>query len=122
MTRSGFATLALQSLALFIAPGSFLLIGLQPIRTKSVAADQPAGAGVSIAATTGQAKTFTAQEMRGQSLALECLATGAWPCRDEHPLLIEYAKVGGVPIYGLNYKTTGPQLLQLLKEEGNPRF
>jgi cytochrome c biogenesis protein CcmG/thiol:disulfide interchange protein DsbE len=41
-------------------------------------------------------------------------------CRDEHPLLLEYAKSGAVPIYGLNWKDKREDALAWLDELGDP--
>jgi cytochrome c biogenesis protein CcmG, thiol:disulfide interchange protein DsbE len=41
-------------------------------------------------------------------------------CRDEHPLLVNLAKSGVVPIYGLNYKDRRDDALAWLARFGNP--
>jgi cytochrome c biogenesis protein CcmG, thiol:disulfide interchange protein DsbE len=41
-------------------------------------------------------------------------------CRDEHPLLLELARQGEVPIYGLNYKDQWDEALAWLARFGNP--
>lgn len=121
-TRSVLRPLVLAiPLALFIALVAFLLIGLQrdPHEVPSPLINRPAPA-FQLPQLQEQAKTFTAQEMRGKVWLLNVWATWCVACRDEHPLLIEYAKSGAVPIYGLNYKDDRAAALQLLKEEGNP--
>jgi cytochrome c biogenesis protein CcmG/thiol:disulfide interchange protein DsbE len=65
-------------------------------------------------------KTFSAEEMRGKVWILNVWASWCISCRDEHPLLIEYAKSGAVPIYGLNYKDQRDNALQWLSELGDP--
>jgi cytochrome c biogenesis protein CcmG/thiol:disulfide interchange protein DsbE len=108
-------------LALFIALVVFLFIGLQrdPHEVPSPLINRPAPA-FQLPQLQEQTKTFTAQEMRGKVWLLNVWATWCVACRDEHPMLIEYAKSGAVPIYGLNYKDDRAAALQLLKEEGNP--
>ncbi len=41
-------------------------------------------------------------------------------CRQEHPFLMELARAGEVPIYGLNYKDKRPDAIGWLKRLGNP--
>jgi cytochrome c biogenesis protein CcmG/thiol:disulfide interchange protein DsbE len=41
-------------------------------------------------------------------------------CRAEHPLLVDLAKTGTVPIYGLNYKDKREDALRWLGNYGNP--
>ena len=41
-------------------------------------------------------------------------------CRDEHPVLLEFAKTGAVPIYGLNHKDKREDGLGWLRDFGNP--
>jgi len=108
-------------LALFIALVVFLFIGLQrdPHEVPSPLINRPAPA-FQLPQLQEQTKTFTAQEMRGKVWLLNVWATWCVACRDEHPMLIEYAKSGAVPIYGLNYKDDRAAALQLLREEGNP--
>ena len=42
--------------------------------------------------------------MRGQVWLLNVWASWCVSCRAEHPLLVAFAKQGGLPIVGLNYK------------------
>ena len=66
------------------------------------------------------AKTFSAEDMRGKVWILNVWASWCIACRDEHPLLLEYAKTGAVPIYGLNYKDNREDALSWLDELGDP--
>ncbi|HSK62859.1 MAG TPA: DsbE family thiol:disulfide interchange protein [Pyrinomonadaceae bacterium] len=65
-------------------------------------------------------KTFSAADMRGKVWVLNVWASWCISCRDEHPLLIEYAKSGAVPIYGLNWKDKPEDALAWLRELGDP--
>jgi len=58
--------------------------------------------------------------MRGKVWILNVWASWCVTCRDEHPLLIEYAKTEAVPIYGLNYKDQRDDALAWLSELGDP--
>lgn len=113
--------LLLIPLALFIALVAFLLVGLfrDPHEVPSPLINRPAPA-FQLAQLQDPTRTFTAQEMRGKVWLLNVWATWCVACRDEHPLLIEYAKSGAVPIYGLNYKDDRAAALKMLETEGNP--
>jgi cytochrome c biogenesis protein CcmG, thiol:disulfide interchange protein DsbE len=58
--------------------------------------------------------------MRGKVWLLNVWASWCIACRDEHPYLLEYAKSGVVPIYGLNYKDRREDALAWLGELGDP--
>jgi len=49
-------------------------------------------------------KQFSPADMRGQVWLLNVWASWCVSCRAEHPLLVAFAKQGGLPIVGLNYK------------------
>ena len=66
------------------------------------------------------AKSFSAVDMRGKVWLLNVWASWCVTCRDEHPLLLEYARQGVVPIYGLNYKDERADALAWLNELGDP--
>ena len=65
-------------------------------------------------------KTFSAEDMRGKVWILNVWASWCVTCRDEHPLLLDYAKSGAVPIYGLNYKDKREDAIAWLGELGDP--
>ena len=65
-------------------------------------------------------KTFSAEDMRGKVWVMNVWASWCISCRDEHPLLLEYAKSGAVPIYGLNLKDRPEDALAWLGELGDP--
>jgi cytochrome c biogenesis protein CcmG, thiol:disulfide interchange protein DsbE len=66
------------------------------------------------------AKTFSAEDMRGKVWVLNVWASWCVSCRDEHPLLLDYAKSRAVPIYGLNWKDRREDALAWLDELGDP--
>lgn len=65
-------------------------------------------------------KTFSAEDMRGKVWVMNVWASWCISCRDEHPLLLEYAKSGAVPIYGLNLKDKPEDAIAWLGELGDP--
>ena len=65
-------------------------------------------------------KSFSNQEMLGRVWLLNVWASWCISCREEHPLLLELARSGTVPIYGLNYKDRPEDALGWLSELGDP--
>lgn len=108
-------------LVLFIALVVFLLVGLRrdPHEVPSPLINKAAPA-FQLPQLQDPTKSFSAQDMRGKVWLLNVWASWCVACRDEHPLLIEYAKAGTVPIYGMDYKDQRTAALQLLSEEGDP--
>lgn len=66
------------------------------------------------------AKTFSAEDMRGKVWLLNVWASWCVGCRDEHGWLLEYARSGAVPLYGLNYKDKTEDAVAWLEELGDP--
>ncbi len=64
--------------------------------------------------------TVSRQDLMGQVWILNVWASWCVACREEHPLMVEYARRKTVPIYGLNYKDTREAGLQWLARLGNP--
>ena len=108
-------------LVLFIVLVIFLAIGLSrdPHEVPSPLINKPAPA-FNLPQLKDPSKTFSAAEMRGKVWILNVWASWCITCRDEHPLLIDYAKTGAVPIYGLNYKDQRDDALAWLSELGDP--
>ena len=65
-------------------------------------------------------KTFTERDMRGKVWMLNVWASWCVSCREEHPVLLDLAASGAVPIYGLNYKDKREDGLAWLKGMGDP--
>ena len=59
-------------------------------------------------------------DMRGQVWLLNVWASWCVACRQEHPLLVQYAKQAKVPIYGLNYKDERAAGMKWLADFGDP--
>src|SRR6188472_4321820 len=49
-------------------------------------------------------KTFSSTDMAGKVWLMNVWASWCVACREEHDTLLDLAKTGAVPIYGLNYK------------------
>jgi cytochrome c biogenesis protein CcmG/thiol:disulfide interchange protein DsbE len=69
----------------------------------------------------GQAgRTITQADLTGQVSLLNVWATWCVGCRQEHAALLEIARSGDVPIYGLNWKDDNDAALSWLAQLGNP--
>lgn len=111
----------LLPLALFVVLAVFLAIGLtrDPREIPSPLINKPAPAFI-LPQLSDPTKSFNSQEMRGKVWLLNGWASWCPPCRAEHPLLLQLARTGVVPIYGLNYKDERKNALDWLEELGNP--
>jgi cytochrome c biogenesis protein CcmG/thiol:disulfide interchange protein DsbE len=108
-------------LVIFVIVIVFLAIGLghDPHEVPSPLINKPAPA-FRLAQLKDPGKTFSSQEMQGRVWLLNVWASWCVSCREEHPLLLEYARSGAIPIYGLNYKDKGDDALSWLTELGDP--
>jgi len=108
-------------LALFVVLVVFLAIGLtrDPQELPSALINKPAPE-FRLPTVKDPTKSFSAADMRGKVWMLNVWASWCIACREEHPLLFEYAKSGAVPIYGLNYKDKREDALGWLDEFGDP--
>lgn len=64
--------------------------------------------------------TLTKQDMLGKVWLLNTWASWCVACREEHPLLIEFAKSKMIPIIGLDYKDKDQDGQKWLARYGNP--
>ena len=65
-------------------------------------------------------QTLSSQDLRGKVWVLNVWASWCVACREEHPLLVEMAKLKVVPIFGLNYKDKRADALGWLARFGDP--
>ncbi len=114
-------------LVLFIALVAFLAIGLRrdPHEVPSPLVNKAAPA-FQLPRLDEPSKVFTPQEMKGRVWLLNFWGSWCIACREEHPLLIEYARSNAIPIYGVDYKYANDQTderaaaRQFLAQLGNP--
>ena len=64
--------------------------------------------------------TFAPADMKGKVWMLNVWASWCVSCRQEHPLLMDLAKRGVIPIYGLDYKDQPEEAKRWLVQYGNP--
>lgn len=108
-------------LVLFVVLVVFLAIGLgrDPHEVPSPLIDKPAPE-FQLAQLKDPSKKFSAAEMKGKVWLLNVWGSWCPVCQDEHPFLLEYARSGVVPIYGLNSKDKREDALAWLANLGDP--
>lgn len=94
-------------------------LGLNPRQVPSPLIDRPAPAFV-LPQLHATDKTIAPETLRGQVWLLNVWASWCVSCRQEHPVLVDLAKSGEVPIYGLNYKDQREDALRWLAQWGDP--
>lgn len=112
----------LLPLGLFLALASTLALGLKqgdPQDLPSPLVGKPAPA-FTLTQLEDPAKSFSPQNLKGQVWLLNVWASWCTSCRKEHPLLVEFAKQGVVPIIGFNYEDQRDAGRQWLTQHGNP--
>ena len=99
----------------------FLWVGLSlnPREVPSPLIDKPAPR-FALARLDDAAKTVRLDDLKGKAFILNVWASWCVACREEHPLLLEFAKKRVVPVYGLNYKDARDEALPWLKRNGDP--
>ena len=111
----------LLPLAVFVTLVLFLGIGLRlnPREIPSPFIGKPAPA-FKLAQLIEPGKTISPQDMLGQVWLLNVWASWCVACRQEHPVLMEFAKQGVVPLLGLDYKDGTENGAGWLRQFGNP--
>ena len=112
---------ALIPLGIFAVLLVFLAIGLtrDPHEIPSPLIGKPAPAFTApVLDKPGQ--SFAANDMLGKVWLLNTWASWCVACRQEHPLLVEFAKTNALPIIGLDYKDQEADGMKWLARYGNP--
>lgn len=65
-------------------------------------------------------ETFSSKDMLGKVWILNTWASWCVACREEHPILVEYAKTKTIPVVGLDYKDKDADGLKWLARFGDP--
>ena len=107
--------LGFVALALLLAVG----LGLNPRLVPSPLVGKPAPE-FSLPRLEDPARRFERADLLGQVSLLNVWATWCAGCRDEHPLLVDLAESGAVPIFGINYKDQYRPALEWLRRYGDP--
>jgi len=109
----------------FLALAVFLAVGLNrdPREVPSPLIGRPAPAfELPRLAADGSpdAERFGPAQMRGKVWLLNVWASWCVSCRQEHPVLLDIARRGDLPLIGLDYKDATPDARAWLAEHGNP--
>ena len=111
----------LLPLAVFLGLVGFLAVGLKldPKEVPSPLIDKAAPA-FSLTRLDDATQLIRREDLLGKVWMLNVWASWCVACREEHPLLVEFAQRKLLPVYGLNYKDTRPDGLKWLARFGNP--
>lgn len=108
-------------LVLFAVLAGFLAVGLRldPREVPSPLVDKPAPDFRGVVLGDPQ-RQLALSDMKGRAWLLNVWASWCGACRDEHPVLLDFARRGGVPLIGLNYKDQPDDARAWLRQFGNP--
>ena len=108
-------------LAAFFALAAVLTVGLgrDPHLVPSPLIDKPAPK-FALSRLDDATRVVRLDDLRGKAFILNVWASWCVACREEHPILLEFAKKRAVPIFGLNYKDTRTDASAWLARFGNP--
>jgi cytochrome c biogenesis protein CcmG/thiol:disulfide interchange protein DsbE len=108
-------------LAVFIAMLVFLGVGLKldPREVPSPLIDKPVPV-FHLQTLDTPSRLLSSADMRGQVWLLNVWASWCGGCREEHPVLVEFAQTRAVPIVGLDYKDQPDDARRWLDNFGDP--
>ncbi len=108
-------------LAVFVVMAVILGIGLtkDPRLVPSPLIGKPVPE-FSLPPVKGRALGLSTADLKGQVALVNVFASWCVACREEHPVLLELAKKGIVPIHGLDYKDKPADAQAWLDELGDP--
>ena len=111
----------LLPLVVFLAMAGFLYVGLglNPNDVPSPLVNKPAPQ-FELSQLHATQQRVSGSDMLGKVWLLNVWASWCVACRQEHPLLMQLARTGEVPIVGLNYKDGRSVAIKWLEDFGDP--
>ena len=108
-------------LALFVVLVGFLAVGLglDPREVPSPLVNTPTPA-FKLTQLDDAEKSFAPADMLGKVWVLNVWASWCVACKEEHPVLVDFARTGVAPVIGLDYKDQRKDALGVLRRAGNP--
>jgi cytochrome c biogenesis protein CcmG, thiol:disulfide interchange protein DsbE len=106
---------AFAVLAMFLGRG----LSLNPREVPSPLIGKPAPT-FTLPRLDDAAKSVKGEDLLGKVWVLNVWASWCGPCREEHPLWVDFARRSKVPIVGLNYKDQRSNALPWLRQLGDP--
>lgn len=108
-------------LGIFIVLVGFLAVGLKldPREVPSPLVGKPAP-DFRLSLLSDPAKQLSPADLRGKVWLFNVWASWCASCRQEHDLLLDLSKQGGVLIYGMDYKDQPGDAQAVLNRYGNP--
>lgn len=108
-------------LTAFVALLAYFSIGLQrdPSRIPSVLIDKPAPQ-FDLPAIEGRDVGLSTQDLKGEVSLVNFFGSWCVSCRIEHPLLMQLAQEGEIPIYGIDWKDPPGAGAAWLERHGDP--
>lgn len=108
-------------ITIFAAVVIYLAIGLtlDPGKLPSTLIDKPVPE-FDLPAIEGQSVGFSSKDLLGQVSLINIWGSWCEGCVDEHPILMEIARLDLVPIYGIDWKDPPGNGMKWLNENGNP--
>ena len=121
LTRGAQAFKFLAPLAIFVAIGIFLSIGLtlDPREVPSPLIGKPVPE-FSLPPVQGRTEGLSHKHLAGEVSLVNVFASWCTACRDEHPLFMKMYQENIAPIHGLNYKDRPQDAAAWLDALGDP--
>ena len=115
------SSVALIPLGIFVVLAIFLAIGLtrDPREIPSPLIDKPAP-DFKLTQLHAPDQQLALADMKGKVWLLNVWASWCVACREEHPVLVAFAKQKVLPVIGLNYKDKRDDALGWLRDGGDP--
>lgn len=110
-------------LVAFLVLAGFLYVGLglNPREVPSPFIDKPAPV-FTLPQLQSPDKNFSPADMKGKVWLFNLWASWCVSCKEEHPVLMELARLNVVPIIGLDYKDKRADAEAWLNRGGNPYY